>query len=226
MKIFGIEFGEKKNHTKKIEEKVEEKIDLNKSLNQSDDIIKECTVTYYPKYQNLVDQIKNEGWNYLGDVNSVSSNIVRTYFLGKGMYGTFLELTCPSTYYKVTICGLDDAGIEPQNFYKHSNLYNIPHFFSITCKDDNGKEISPNITIDIVKITSNIHKKLFSEYYGDLSQHIDGKFRRKEERYYFPTSIELEDDDRLSFRTSPDIDIVTTTLFMKGDVFAKDIDKI
>lgn len=220
MKIFGIEFGEKKNHTKKIDEMVEE------TLKQSDDTVKECTVTYYPKYQNLVDQIKDEGWNYIGDINSASSSIVRTYFLEKGMYGTFLELICPSVYYKITICGFDDAGIEPQNFYNHSNLYKIPHFCSITCKDNNGIEASSNITVDIVKIKSNVHKKLASEYYGDLSQHIYGKFRRKEERYYFSASIKLENDDRLLFQTSPDIDIVTTKLFMKGDLFAKDLDKI
>ena len=33
------------------------------------------------------------------------------------------------------------------------------------------------------------------------------EFGKKEERYYFYASITLEDTERLSFSTSPDIDI-------------------
>ncbi len=94
----------------------------------------------------------------------------------------------------------------------------------MTCTDNNGKELSSDVTIDIAKVQLNGEaKKLCSELYGDISQHIDGRFRRKEERYYFYTSIKLEDSERLSFRTSPDIDIEKTKLFMRAGLFAKDI---
>lgn len=226
MKIFGIEFG------KKEEDKTFEDKSSSKDVPDPDDIIKDSLrICYkpYSRYQNFVKQIKNEGWNYVGDVQSYSMNnlnrdIVSTYFLGKEMYGTFLDIMCPAPYYKITICGFDDAGIDPMDFYSNSNLYTIPHFFSVTCTDKNGKELSSDITIDIAKVKPNGEaKKLCSELYGDISQHIDGRFRRKEERYYFYASIKLEDSERLSFRTSPDIDIEKTKLFMKADLFAKGV---
>lgn len=242
MKIFGIEFGKKEEDDHFMTKLGDRRYRTDKSDKPSskdsrdipdpDDVIKDSLrvcYRHYSRYQNYVKQIKNEGWNYVGDVQSysmtnLSNNIVSTYFVGKGMYGTFLDIMCPAPYYKITICGFDDAGIDPHQFYSHSNLYTIPHFFSITCTDNNGKELSSNISIDIAKVKLNGEaKKLCSELYGDISQHVDGRFRRKEERYYFYASIKLEDSERLSFRTSPDIDIEKTKLFMKADLFAEDI---
>lgn len=228
MKIFGIEFGKKEEDDKSDKPLSKDSEDIP----DPDDIIKDSLrVCYkpYSRYQNYVKQIKNEGWNYVGDVQSYSVNnldreIVSTYFVEKGIYSTFLDIMCPAPYYKITICGFDDAGIYPDQFYSHPNFYPIPHFFSVTCTDKNGKELSSDVTIDIAKVKLNGEaKKLCSELYGDISQHVDGRFRRKEERYYFYASIKLEDSERLSFRTSPDIDIEKTKLFMKADLFAKDI---
>lgn len=238
MKIIGIEFGKKKGEqhfNNKIGDdkyKNDKKLDKSKSSSKDDQnsesTIKDSLSIYYKpysRYQNFVKQIKTEGWNYVGDMqtysmNHLDSNIVSTYFVGKNMYGTFLDIRCPAPYFKITICGFDDAGIDPSQFYSHSNFYTIPHFFSIICTDKNGKELSSNVTIDIAKVKPNGEiKKLCSEFYGDISQHTDGRFRRKEERYYFSASIKLEDTERLSFRTNPDIDIEKTKLFMKADLF-------
>ena len=197
-----------------------------------DDIIKDSLrVCYkpYSRYKNFVEQITKEGWNYIGDIQSYTlthrnTNMTMTFFLEKGTYGTFLEIICPAPNYMLIICGFDDAGIDPIDFYSHSNLYKIPHYFSMLCTDKNGKELSPDTIIDIVKVKTNGEpKKLCSEPYGDLSQSTDGRFRRKEERYYFYQSIKLENHERLSFRAdSPDVDIEITKLFMKADLFMKE----
>ena len=222
MRILGIQFGNKDDYKKRI--------DKSSKVQYPDDIIKDSLRAGdkpYSRYQNFVKQIIEKEWHYVGDIshflNSLS-HFVATYYVGKSMYGTFLEIKCPSSLYMITICGFDDAGINPIEFYSHSNLYKIPHFFSMTCTDNTGKELSPDAIIDIVKVKNGESTILFSEPYGDLSQHIDGRFRRKEERYYFYTSIKLENSDRLSFRVrSPDIDINKTRLCMKADLFVKDI---
>jgi len=204
-----------------------------------DDIIKDSLrVCYkpYSRYKNFVEQITKEGWNYVGDIQSYAlthrdMNMVMTFLLERGMYGTFLEVMCPAPNYMLTVCGFDDAGIDPIDFYSHSNLYKIPHYFSMLCTDKNGKELSPATIIDIVKVKTNAEAKIIcSEPYGDLSQNTntnkcaDRRYRRKEERYYFYNSIKLRDYERLSFRTnSPDIDIETTNLFMQADLFMKEI---
>ena len=232
MRIFGIEFGKKDNVNTKDhgDEKVRTDKSSSKEGQDPDDIIKDSLrVCYkpYSRYQNFVKQITSEEWHYAGDMqtHSLGNNMVSIYCVGKNMYGTFLDIMCPSPLYMVTICGFDDAGIDPIEFYSHPNLYKIPHFFSITCSDDSGKELSPNITIDIAKMRQNGEsKKLCSEPYGDLSQRTDGRFRRKEERYYFYASVKLEDHERLSFRANcPDIDIIKTNLSMKADLFYKEI---
>lgn len=240
MRILGVKFGKKEDDNHFMEGSRDKNIKIDKSSSKNeqdsqdfDDIIKDSLrVCYrpYSRYQNFVKQITEKEWNYVGDVqtyslNNLSIDIVSTYYVGNGMYDTFLEITCPSSLYMMTICGFDDAGINPIEFYSHSNLYKIPHFFSITCTDNSGKELSPDVDIDIVKVKQNGEvNKLCSELYGDLSQHTDGRFRRKEERYYFYESIKLEDHERLSFRiNSPDIDITKTKLFMKADLFVKNI---
>ncbi len=197
----------------------------------------------YSRYQNFVKQIKNEGWNYIGDIQKYNDNIIRTFSLEKGIYGLFLDIICPASSI-ITICGFDDAGIDPIKFYGNPNLYSIPHFFSISCKDNNGRELSSNITVDIMKSKiedsiedsghyedsesdqngsefSGNYKKLYSEHYEDLSQYVDGRFRRKEERYYFYQSIKLIDSEKLSFYTNPDIDIEKTNIFMRADLFSR-----
>lgn len=195
------------------------------------DSLKKYSITY-SRYKNFVEQITDKEWNYIGDVQTCSmnnednicKNMVCTYLVEKGMSGTFLEIIS-LPYHMMTICGFDDAGIDPMEFYSHSNLYKIPHFFSMMCTDDHGKELSRDTMIDITKITSNgKHKKLCSEPYGNLSQHIDGRFRRKEERYYFSVSIKLENNERLLFcANNPDIDIINTKLLMSADIFVKNI---
>ena len=244
MRILGIKFGKKDKNgdnndhfiTKPGDKKIRTDKSSSKIEQDPDDITKDSLrICYkpYSRYRNFVEQIMDKEWHYVGDMqtyslNSLSSYIVSTYYVEKNMYGTFLEITCPSPLYKITICGFDDAGIDPIEFYSHSNLYKIPHFFSITCTDNSGKELSPDVTIDITQTKQNGEsKKLCSEPYGDLSQHIDGRFRRKEERYFFYASVKLEDHEKLSFRVNyPDIDIMKTQLSMKADLFAKDdIDK-
>lgn len=182
----------------------------------------------YSRYNNFVEQIKKEGWIPVEDMQSYAVthrniNMVTTFSIKKDTYDTFLEVICPSSNYMLTICGSDDAGIDPINFYQHSNLYKIPHSISILCTNESGRELSSDITIDIFKTKAggdNI--KLCTELYGDLSQNVDGRFRRKEERYYFYRSIKLTDYEKLTFcAISPDIDITSVKLFMKADIFIK-----
>ena len=229
MKILGVEFGKKEENNSSIMVKLDKEPDKFGESDKFGELDKKPkTDKPYSRYQNFVKQITNKEWHYVGDVqkslNNLSS-IVSTYYVGKNMYGTFLEVACPSPLYMITICGFNDAGINPIEFYSHSNLYKIPHFFSITCTDNSGKELSPDVPIDVAKAKLNGEsKKLRSELYGDLSQHVDGRFRRKEERYYFDESIKLEDHERLSFRVnSPDIDITKTRLSMNADLFVKKI---
>ena len=73
MKIFGIEFG-KTSKTEKSEKSKSSSKDT-EDIPDPDDIIKDSLrVCYkpYSRYQNFVKQIKNEGWNYVGDVQSYS----------------------------------------------------------------------------------------------------------------------------------------------------------
>jgi len=184
----------------------------------------------YSRYKNFVEQIKDEGWKYVDDIQSysltqLSTDIIETHLLDKGHNGEILSIVCPSSPgHMITICSIDDSGINPIEFYNHSNLYKIPHFFSMTCSDDNGKELSPDVVIDVFKIDTNGKpKKLCSEQYGDMSQRKDGIFKRKEERYYFYESIKLCHSEMLSFiAQSPDIDIRHIKLFMKADFFEKE----
>lgn len=184
----------------------------------------------YSRYENFVEQAKIDGWSYVGDMESyslthMSTNMVTTFPVKKGKCGIFLDIMCPSPNHMLTVCGFDDAGIDPMDFYKHPNLYKIPHYLMMTCKDNSDNELSHDVVIDINTIdVSGEPTKLCSEPYGDLSHSVNGRFRRKEERYYFSNSIKLEDRERLSFRVnSPDIDIEITNLFMKADIFVRDI---
>ena len=98
MKIFGIEFGKKGGDEHEDDhfmaklgdrrymiDKSEKSKTSSKDSPDPDDIIKDSLrICYkpYSRYQNFVKQIKNEGWNYVGDVqtyslNSLSNNIVK-----------------------------------------------------------------------------------------------------------------------------------------------------
>lgn len=184
----------------------------------------------YSRYKNFVEQINDEGWEYVDDIQSysltqLSTDIIVTHSLNNGCRGEILNIVCPSSPgHMITICSIDDSGINPIEFYNNSNLYKIPHFFSVTCTDDDGKELSPDVVIDIFKTDTNgKSKKLCSELYGDISQHKDGRFKRKEERYYFYESVKLCSSEMISFvAQSPDINIRCVKLFMRADLFKKE----
>ena len=66
-------------------------------------------------------------------------------------------------------------------------------------------------------------EKLYEEFYGDLSPTIDGRLKKKEERYYFAETIVLQSGEKLVFHAYwPFTDIMKIELLMMADLFVKE----
>ncbi len=178
-------------------------------------------------YKDFVDEMFKQGWVYVDGVSPHTlthhdTGIVSTFHVKKGMIGTVLEIKCPM-HRNLSVCGLNHSGIDIKEFVKFPMLYSTPYFFSIRCKGNDGQELSPYTGIKIIQYDSdNLPKWSRTEFYGDLSQSIGERFKRKHERYYFPQGIILYSGEKLGFKVHElDIEVVKTELLMKADIWVK-----
>jgi len=182
-------------------------------------------------YDDIVDVIEKNGWSLKSSVTNsltiLDKQIVFFNPANANSYDIFLEIVCPPEMI-ITICGFDDSDIAPDDFYNFSNLYQIPHFFTLRCMDNNNSDLSSTTIISILKYRKNKEiEKYYQAFYGDLSPIIDGRLKKKQERYYFAETIVLQGGEKLIFRVHyPNIDISKIDLLMMVDLFEKDKEEI
>ncbi len=181
----------------------------------------------YDNYQYIIDTIEAEGWTQMSSVSTpltiLDEEIVFPRQIKANTYDNILEIICPPERI-ITICGTGECDIDPDDFNNAPNFYQIPHFFTLRCMNNDNVEIAPTTIISILKVMRDEElEKYYQEFYGDLSSIIDGRLKRKEERYYFAETIILQSGERLVFRAnSPNIDIAKMDLLMMSDIFEKD----
>ncbi len=185
----------------------------------------------FDDYDDIVGDIEYLGWSriysnpYPITINNI--DIVSPKLVSADSSGVILELICPPGRI-IAICGVEESNIDTENFYNTPNLYSVPHFFTLRCTDSNGIELSPTAIISMSKVARDDIKNnwpdiYYQEFYGDLSPIIDGKLKKKEERYYFAKTIILQSGEKLIFRVhNTNIDISNIDLLMLSDLFKKD----
>lgn len=179
----------------------------------------------YSDYDDIVDTIENNGWTHvaLNPMTLSNIDIVFPRPIKANSSGTILSIVCPTNRI-ITICGINDCNVDIDDFHKYYNLYTTPHFFTLSCKDDNNVEISPTTIISILKCKMDEEPEAFYQaFYGDLSPADNGKLKKKHERYYFGETIILQRGEKLIFiANNPNVDISRIELFMMSDLFEKD----
>ena len=208
-----------------IEEKTPENIEENIPENIEDDDYIDPDDLNHDEYEDIVDSIEYNGWTLVSPVGLYSithfnKDMVSIKPVKKGNHDTVLEITCPKDEL-MTICGFCQNDID-----RDDNLYTRPHFFTLMLMDENDNEISPRTIISISKLNRNDEiEKFYQEFYGDLSPLIDGRLKRKHERYYFAETVVLQRGEKLIFQAyNPDKDISKIDLLMMSDLFRKDED--
>lgn len=181
-------------------------------------------------YDDVLDNIEYNGWNRISSVTypitTFDTQIVSSKQVKANCCDTVLEVICPQERI-IAICGFDECGIDPDDFCATPNFYDVPHFFTLRCTDNNGVDIYPTTIISISKVLKDEEpEKCYQEFYGDLSPVIDGKLKQKENRYYFSETIVLQSGEKLIFKVNnPNIDISKVDLLMMSDLFQKDEDE-
>ncbi len=176
-------------------------------------------------YEDRIQEIKRNG--YSKESITVTCNIfpmVTTFSVPKETVNRVLDLRCPAGRI-MTVCGFNDSGVDPRDFARAPHLYCVPHQFSIRCSGKDNVVLSPFTNIYIYKLKPDMSETKIDEVpYGDLSLAYGERFKRKEERYYFSDTIILYGEEILRLLpVSPDIDISRTELFMKCDLFTKEM---
>src|SRR3990167_4244212 len=168
----------------------------------------------YCEYNDIVDTIEESGWALVSStglcpITHFNNDIVHIKSVKRNTYESVLEIICPPGNI-VTICGFNQEDIDKEEFFNSPNLYTRPHFFTLRLADDNNNEIPNTTIIGMSRITKNGNvEKLYEEFYGDLCPAIDGKLKRKEDRYYFAETIILQSGEKLVFHAYwPLIDIM------------------
>lgn len=182
----------------------------------------------YCEYSDVIDTIEENGWVPLSSaglspISHFNNDLIRTKQVKRNTYDGVLEIICPPENI-IAICGLNQEDIDKESFVNSPNLYTIPHFFTLRLTDDNNNEIPYTTIIGIVKIAKNGEpEKLYEEFYGDLCPTVNGKLKKKEDRYYFAETIVLQDGEKLVFYAYwPFIDIAKVELLMMADVFKRE----
>lgn len=177
-------------------------------------------------YEDLLEFIDSEDWIDMSNGGSCSlthfdTNIVSIRPIKRNTSDVFLEITSPPGE-TIIICGFNQCDIDDPD------LYERPHFFTIRCTDDNNGEIQNTTIIGITKITRKGEiEKLYKEFYGDLSSTIDGKLKRKKDRYYLTETIILQGGEKLVLNAYQSYnDISKVELLMMCDRFRKEIEDI
>lgn len=179
----------------------------------------------YCDYGDIVDTIEEMGWSLVSSVGvcpltHINTDIVHTKHVNRNTYDAVMEIICPPGKL-ITICGFNQEDIDKEEFFNSPNLCTRPHCFSLRFTDDDNSEISCTTIIGISKIARDgVIEKLYEEFYGDLSPIIDGRLKKKEDRYYFAETMILQNGDKLVFNAYwPNIDITKVELLMMTDMF-------
>lgn len=179
----------------------------------------------YEDYDDIIDYIEGDftlvSSSGLYPISHLDTDIVITHPVNKNENGTVLEITCPDNSI-IAICGFHQRDTD-ENFAKGPNLYTRPHFFTLRCTDENDKEISSMNIVSISKVNrKGVLERFYQEFYGDISPWIDGRLKKKHERYYFAETIILQGKEKLIFQIKPNIDISNIELLMMADLFNRD----
>ncbi len=182
----------------------------------------------YCEYDDIIETIEENGWTRassagLSPITHFNNDIIHIKQVKRNTCESILEIICPPGNI-ITICGFNQEDIDKEDFFNSPNLYARPHFFSLRLTDDNNNEIpyTTIICMSLIARNGNI-EKLYEEFYGDLCPTIDGKLKKKEDRYYFAETIVLQSGEKLVFYAYwPSIDIAKVELLMMADLFIKD----
>jgi hypothetical protein len=171
------------------------------------------------EYEDIVSTIEANGWHTISDMAYPITNLDTKIVFQKT---DSLEILCPSENI-IAICGLNEGGVDMDSFYNGPNINQVPHFITLMCTVDDVP-LSQTTLISILKYTKDGEiKTLYQEFYGDLSPVIDGKLKRKEDRYYFVETIILQGGEKLVFKIrTPGTIVSKIDLLMLSDVFGKD----
>ena len=237
MKILG--FGKDEDDLFKEKRKESENMIKDKNLDEEQENEESIDELYidpddlsYSDYGDIVDIIEENGWARissagLAPITHFDTNIVHTKQVKRNSYEDILEIICPPENI-ITICGFNQEDIDKDDFFNSPNLYTIPHFFALRLADDNNNEIPYTTIIGMSRIARNGNvEKLYEEFYGDLCPAIDGKLKKKEDRYYFAETIILQNGEKLVFHAYwPFIDITKIELLMMADLFIREKDEV
>lgn len=181
----------------------------------------------YCEYGDIVDTVEESGWalvSYVGlcPITHFNNDIVHIKPVKKNTCESVLEIICPPGNI-IAICGFNQEDIDKEDFFNSPNLHVRPHFFTLRLADDNNSEIPHTTIIGMSRIARNGNiEKLYEEFYGDLCHTIDGKLKKKEDRYYFAETIVLQSGEKLVFHAYwPSIDITKIELLMMADLFVR-----
>ena len=181
----------------------------------------------YCEYDDIIDTIEESGWVLMSStglypITHFDTNIIHTKPCKKNSNDDILEIICPPGNI-IAICGFNQEDIDKEEFFNSPNLYTRPHFFTLRLTDDNNSDIPYTTIIGISKIERNNVEKLYEEFYGDICPVIDGKLKRKEDRYYFAETIILQSGDKLVLHAYwPFTDITKIELLMMADLFERE----
>lgn len=236
MKILGLGkdedelFGEKRKETMNMAQRKDRNLDKeleNEEIGTDDDYIDPDDLDYC-EYGDIVDAIEESGWTCISSVGlspiaHFDANIIHTKQVKRNSYEDILEIICPPGNI-IAICGFNQEDIDKEDFFNSPNLHTRPHFFTLRLADDNNNEIPCTTIIGMSRIARNGNvEKLYEEFYGDLCPAIDGKLKKKEDRYYFAETIILQSGEKLVFHAYwPLIDIAKIELLMMADVFVRE----
>ncbi len=182
----------------------------------------------YCEYGDIVETIEENGWTRkssagLSPITHFNTDLIHPKQVKRNTYENILEIVCPPENI-IAICGFNQEDIDKEDFFNSPNLYTRPHFFTLRLADDNNNEIPYTTIIGMLRIVRNGYiEKLYEEFYGDLCPAIDGKLKKKEDRYYFSESIILQSGEKLVFYAYwPSIDISKIELLMMADLFVRE----
>lgn len=185
------------------------KTEIKKDVASYEEVLHEMRPEWYAEPKTLTHLI-HHGFN------------VETYKVEKGCTNRILGIECPERHI-TTICGVDQSYVDPGDFAKAPHLYTIPHEFSILCFDTDNNELPFDAIIGLEKVVPSVSVvPLEPVLYGDLSLKIGGRFKRKEERYYFPRGIILYGGEWLFLNVvKSGVTVDRVEFFMRCDFFTK-----
>lgn len=167
-------------------------------------------------YDEFIMEMHREGWRFLDNqtphtITNEDTAFVNTYPIMAGGYGPFLELKCPQNH----IMTINGAIQEPLHH----------HYLSIRCRDDTCFELPGWARLSMMKIDS-ANYPVCNHWvsYEEISQTTGSRFKQEGERYILKKrGIILYGGEKLAIYVyESDIDIDTTDILMKCDIFVKE----